>query len=100
MSPPAWQSLIESQMQGRGKTSAAMTAQGRVSAPAPARRGKFGFALFVVAAVLPLSLSCGNSKPAAIGPGGLSACVEQPNTLDRPPTGQLPCELIPPGLTL
>ena len=32
--------------------------------------------------------------------GGLAACLDQPGALDRPPNGQLPCELIPPGLKL
>lgn len=32
--------------------------------------------------------------------GALTACVERPTDLPRPPTGRLPCELIPPGLTL
>jgi len=32
--------------------------------------------------------------------GGLVGCLERPGTLDRPPNGQLPCELIPPGLRL
>ncbi|HXJ22234.1 MAG TPA: hypothetical protein VMT03_18590 [Polyangia bacterium] len=41
----------------------------------------------------------------AIGTGGLagngrSACLDQPNALPTPPNGQLPCELIPPGLHL
>jgi hypothetical protein len=31
---------------------------------------------------------------------GLTACLERPDELPRPPLGQLPCELIPPGLTL
>jgi hypothetical protein len=30
----------------------------------------------------------------------LKACVESPDKLPRPPTGKLPCELIPPGLKL
>jgi hypothetical protein len=30
---------------------------------------------------------------------GLSACVEQPTALARPPAGQLPCELLPPGFS-
>jgi len=30
----------------------------------------------------------------------LGGCVERPDTLPRPPTGALPCELIPPGLSL
>ena len=32
--------------------------------------------------------------------GGLAACLDQPGALDRPPNGQLPCELLPPGLKL
>lgn len=32
-------------------------------------------------------------------PEGLAACLDQPTALLRPPQGQLPCELIPPGLT-
>lgn len=30
----------------------------------------------------------------------LSACIERPDTLPRPPAGALPCELIAPGLSL
>jgi len=29
----------------------------------------------------------------------LTACVEQPTTLPGPPSGQLPCELLPPGFS-
>jgi hypothetical protein len=33
--------------------------------------------------------------------GPRTSCIERPNELPRPPTGnRLPCELIPPGLTL
>jgi hypothetical protein len=32
--------------------------------------------------------------------GGLTACLDRPGALDRPPNGRLPCELIPPGLRL
>jgi hypothetical protein len=32
--------------------------------------------------------------------GGLAGCLDTPGALDRPPSGQLPCELIPPGLRL
>lgn len=32
---------------------------------------------------------------AAVQP--LAACLERPTDLARPPTGQLPCELLPPG---
>lgn len=27
----------------------------------------------------------------------LKACLDQPTDLPRPPSGQLPCELLPPG---
>ncbi|HYQ01555.1 MAG TPA: hypothetical protein VER96_22935 [Polyangiaceae bacterium] len=30
----------------------------------------------------------------------LSGCIERPDTLPRPPSGALPCDLIPPGLSL
>jgi hypothetical protein len=33
-------------------------------------------------------------------PSTLGACLDRPTDLPRPPTGQLPCELIPPGLVL
>jgi len=32
--------------------------------------------------------------------GGRAGCLDTPGALDRPPNGQLPCELIPPGLRL
>jgi hypothetical protein len=32
--------------------------------------------------------------------GGLVGCLETPGTVDRPASGRLPCELIPPGLRL
>lgn len=28
------------------------------------------------------------------------SCLDKPGTLDQPPNGKLPCELIPPGLDL
>jgi len=31
---------------------------------------------------------------------GLSYCLERPDQLPHAPAGHLPCELIPPGLTL
>jgi len=37
-----------------------------------------------------------NAKPS----GALSACLERPDQLPRPPSGKLPCDLIPPGLSL
>lgn len=30
----------------------------------------------------------------------LSACLDEPGALDRPPERGLPCELVPPGLEL
>jgi hypothetical protein len=30
----------------------------------------------------------------------LTGCIEAPGALPRPPVGRLPCELVPPGLTL
>ena len=34
---------------------------------------------------------------AAPDSGALKACLDQPTALPRPPSGQLPCELLPPG---
>jgi hypothetical protein len=33
-------------------------------------------------------------------PGPRTSCLDRPTELSRPPTGRLPCELIPPGLKL
>lgn len=33
-------------------------------------------------------------------PTTLGACLDRPTDLARPPTGQLPCELVPPGLVI
>jgi len=35
-----------------------------------------------------------DAEPQAVGP-----CLDQPTDLLRPPAGQLPCELLPPGFT-
>jgi hypothetical protein len=60
--------------------------------------------------VLALIAACGdNVRPmtpgdaattpdAAVQP--LAACLDRPTDLPRPPAGQLPCELLPPGLML
>lgn len=41
----------------------------------------------------------GRTPDAAVPDGGMpvSACLESPTDLPRPPTGQLPCDLLPPG---
>jgi hypothetical protein len=31
--------------------------------------------------------------------GGLAACLDRPDDLPRPPSRQLPCELLPPGFS-
>ena len=36
-----------------------------------------------------------DADPTAVGP-----CVDRPTDLPMPPVGRLPCELIPPGVTL
>lgn len=33
-------------------------------------------------------------------PPAAASCLDRPDVLPRPPTGQLPCDLIPPGLRL
>jgi hypothetical protein len=40
----------------------------------------------------------GGGGGGSIGSG--SACLDQPGALPRPPSGRLPCDLIPPGLRL
>jgi hypothetical protein len=78
-----------------------------------ARRGALA-ALLALAAV-----SCGRSKPvgmdpsdggpadtgtaetgAEVAPTARGGCLDRPDTLQRPPTAGLPCDLIPPGLEL
>jgi hypothetical protein len=59
------------------------------------------------ALVLIALLACGDNKSVAItGDAGVDAssakqaCVDRPDDLPLPPTGSLPCELLPPGLEL
>jgi len=33
-------------------------------------------------------------------PDALISCIDEPDALPRPPSGKLPCEYIPPGLSL
>lgn len=52
--------------------------------------------------------SCGNSKPVGLSDAGnpeagttaRASCLDRPDELPRPPAAGLPCELLPPGLTL
>ena len=51
-----------------------------------------------------LAAACGDNQqapkdapPDDATPGALAPCVERPTDLPRPPTGALPCELLPPG---
>jgi hypothetical protein len=41
----------------------------------------------------------GDSPPPAPPVESLSACADQANTLQKAPSGQLPCELLPPGFS-
>ncbi|PTL77863.1 hypothetical protein [Vitiosangium sp. GDMCC 1.1324] len=44
--------------------------------------------------------SCKDDPPPPAPPvDSLTACVEQPTALQTPPSGQLPCELLPPGFS-
>jgi hypothetical protein len=51
--------------------------------------------------LVPLTLaSCEDGPPPPGESGGnLAPCLEQPTALARPPSGQLPCELLPPGFS-
>lgn len=53
--------------------------------------------LWVLAALAIASCSDDSPPPVTEEPQGLSACLEAPTQLARPPAGQLPCELLPPG---
>lgn len=59
--------------------------------------------------------ACGDDKAKPIGdagidaavdatpdaaPGRLTGCLDQPGTIPAAPNGQLPCDLVPPGLQL
>lgn len=58
----------------------------------------------LIAVALLLSVAACDSNDAPIddepADGALKACLERPGELPRPPRGQLPCELVPPGLSL
>ena len=50
-----------------------------------------------------MAFACSNESSDGSGPGvgsGAANCLERPGELSRPPAGRLPCELIPPGLSL
>jgi hypothetical protein len=48
----------------------------------------------------PLAVSCAEDVPPPVEkPPKVSACLEPPTALARPPSGQLPCELLPPGFS-
>ena len=52
-------------------------------------------------ALLALGIAACSSDNSGSNPSSaLGACLERPNELPRPPSGKLPCELIPPGLSL
>lgn len=57
------------------------------------------WALFLVAlGVASLALGCGDTKAPGASTGA-SSCLETPAGLPLPPTGELPCELLPPGFS-
>lgn len=63
----------------------------------------------VLLAILAVGLALGacgdNQRATATGDAGIDApdasalapCLDRPTDLARPPSGQLPCELLPPG---
>ncbi|HYQ26410.1 MAG TPA: hypothetical protein VER04_04300 [Polyangiaceae bacterium] len=55
--------------------------------------------LGIVSLGLAACSDAGDGSGAKAG-GALRACLELPEQLPRPPAGRLPCELIPPGLSL
>jgi hypothetical protein len=62
---------------------------------APSLRGAWPLALATI-----LLAACDSTKVAVDGAGAGATCLEEPNALPRPPAAGLPCELLPPGLTL
>ena len=55
--------------------------------------------------LIALLAACGDNRKAPVGgdaglPTAKQACLDRPDVLPRPPTGALPCELLPPGLVL
>jgi len=52
----------------------------------------------LLAALVVASCKDDPPPPEEEGPA-LRACVEPPTALARPPSGQLPCELLPPGFS-
>ena len=53
--------------------------------------------LWLLTALALASCSDDSPPPTPEQPQGLSSCLEAPTQLARPPSGQLPCELLPPG---
>jgi len=57
--------------------------------------------LCALCAFLALGLAaCSSDSSGSNNSATLSACLERPDELPRPPTGTLSCGLIPPGLSL
>ena len=61
---------------------------------AVARRCLFGLVLLASACATPAGETPSSSD------SKLTTCLDTPGKLELPPNGRLPCELIPPGLTL
>ena len=60
-----------------------------------------GVALALLALTLLLAFACSSSdKQSGVPATELSGCLERPEQLPRAPDGHLPCDLIPPGLSL
>jgi hypothetical protein len=64
------------------------------------------YRLVCLLAAVAMTAACGDNKaapedaappPGDAAPTALQACLDQSTELSRPPTGQLPCELLPPG---
>lgn len=58
------------------------------------------YALLALTAVGIVACSSDSGDSNAPPSNSLRACLERPDELPRPPTGKLPCELVPPGLSL
>lgn len=49
------------------------------------------------AAPLPIDAPLAVDAAVDAPPGVLGPCLDRPTDLPRPPTGQLPCDMLPPG---
>jgi hypothetical protein len=55
--------------------------------------------LWLLVPLVAASCSDDSLPPAPPPVDSLTSCLDQPNALQSPPSGQLPCDLLPPGFS-